>query len=1508
MEAQRKMENLGHGLVAVKINNGVYLSWRITGQEWRGTSYNIYRDGVKITPTPITGASNYLDITGNLSSSYTITSVHDGIENNPEEKATSVLPKPSINIRLKDIPKIEGVPDTYYALYSINDVVAGDLDGDGEYELIVKRINEGYNPLKPFENKYYTLFDAYKLDGTFLWRINIGPNLFHNVELNAFVFDLDGDGKAEVIMRTSEGTIDGKGNILEDLGNAEGEPQPDGITNYRDLMQNNGQWFEYKGPEYLSLFNGQTGEMMDRIDHIARQPVSQWGPAGTQPGGLAHRACKYHYAAPYLDGKKPSLLVTRGIYYRTKMETYDIVHKKFVKRWSWDSGTGSYCGQGNHNMSIADVDDDGRDEIIYGSMTIDDNGQELYSTGLGHGDAIHVGDFDPYRKGLEVFACLEDSPNWGSTLRKAENGEILYQYIYGNDLGRCMAANISNEYYGAEIWPTAGGVYSSSERRYIPLPDGYSTNFRIFWDGDLLDELVDHIFNSTEGKGVGIVQKLMGGSWQNLLQTIGYYSCNYTKGTPCLQADILGDWREELIYRNGDESEISIFMTTIPTDYRIYTLMHDMQYRQAIAWQMGGYNQPPHPSFFLGEKEGITVPPPPVMDNQKLVFKPGSTVWGQGSTNWIKDDAPASYEDNKDLLFDVTGHATGIQLSGLVTPRTMTLNSPDDYSMDMSNGTLGGTMTLIKQGSGTFSFNGKHSYSGNTEIWDGLVCFSGTLSNSPVWINRFAQLSSNGNLGKGLLMEYGSVLYPGGKDMVDSLLISAGNVEWKKKASIVFDLGNNFKSDKVILKEGTLKIENGVEFELNSLVGAVPEGDYVLAIAPHLEGIPDSVLLRGMADKVKILSYKDGKLILTIKGTRPSASIVWTGSNTGAVWNFASDDNFSLDGDKTIFVAGDQVIFDDTALSKTVNLSGSLTPASITVNNISDAYTIQGDGVITGTASLLKKGTAKLTLKGKHDFTGAVVVKDGILALESLPYLSNNSSIGQKSDNPDLFVLDGGVLTTTTAATSERALKIGSGGGTISTNSNITWNAPIVGTTMYKSGSFNLNLGAVNNLDTLKIKGGTVILTAENVVPARNIVLTNGVLQCYDNSYTYSTATWNLVVDGKGTVSLDSRCDYNGKLSGAGELTLKSPFVRSYLNGDWSAFTGKIIATTSAKSADLSFNNNYGLPYAELAVNGALNVFNNKSKAFSLGALSGTTAGSLTGSIVWTIGNKNINTAFNGTITNGAIVKVGTGTLTLTGANTYTGGTTINEGKLLVANSTESALGSGEVIVNTSGTLAGSGSIRGKVKVTSGGIIQPGNHSSPSTSDWIATLMFAQGLTLNAGATIDLDVSNDLSSDLLVVEGTFVVDGVLNINSVSTNLALPVGSKLQLFDLSKANVIGSFSTLKLPQTNDGTHWDISNLLKDGTIEVVANSSGIIQEQATKISVIPNPASNYIVVSDRLLEGKHCQISFYKLNGRLSLTTESSVGQKIDIAKLPSGSYLLKILLNNKLYISKLIKQ
>jgi len=1472
---QRIMENLDRGLIAAQTADGVYINWRITGQEWFGTAYNIYRDGQKLNATPITGASNYTDPAGSLTSQYQVSAIIDGVEQTLCP-AVAVQPNPWIEITLAPIPKIDGVPDSYYESYVTNDITTADLDGDGAYDYIVKRINTAYDPAKPFENQYYSLFEAYRSDGTFMWRIDLGPNIISDVEMNVIAFDFDGDGKAEVVTRTSEGTKDGLGNIIPDLGNAMGQPVPDGKTNYRDRFQQNSSWYEYEGPEYLSLFDGETGEMLDRIDHIARQPVDQWGSSGMSAAQLAHRACKYHYGAPYLDGIHPSLLITRGIYHRIKMATYNIVNKKFVPIWTFDSENGPYSAQGNHNYSIADVDNDGRDEIVYGSMTIDDDGKGLYTTQLGHGDAIHVGDFDPYRKGLEVFACLENSPYYGTTLRTAETGEILLQYIKGSDCGRAIAANFTDRYLGSELAPSALGTFSASERRDLPSLGG-SQNFRIYWDGDLLEELVDHNnFTEALGKGVGKVQKYTDSGWKDILVTTGYYSNNYTKGTPCLQADLFGDWREELIYKSDDESKIRIYFTTDSTKYRIYTLMHDMQYRQAIAWQMCGYNQPPHQSYFLGEAEGMTVPPPPVMSNGRVV--------GQ-------------FENGKDLLFDVSSNTgSAISLNSVVSPRNFYVNSPTDYVFDMSAGKLSGTMRFVKQGSGSLTFNGTHDYTGATELWDGLTVFSGQLTASDVEMNRFAELRISGSLGKNVVMDYGSILY------IDNSLTVGQDFTAKDGSIIEFDLqsgsyDNIAVGGKLTLGKTVLKIKT---------TGDLPEGEYILFTAPTFEGDTENIIIEGLESQITSLAFADNKLVLYVKNMRSAAAVVWKGDKAGALWNTAIDENFTLGGSPTYFSVGDAVTFDDSAISKTVNKVGSLQAGSIDVNSSAD-YVIQGDGKIAGSASLTKSGGGKLTLSGTNDYSGATIVTGGTLAVEQMPYLSYTGSIGAVSSNPELFVLDGGILTTSVFSgtlKSARALKIGSNGGTLNTNINYEWDAVIAGGTLTKTGNGSLTLFGANTYNKTILKSGSIILKTEEANPGKNIVIENGTLTCLDNMNTYSSASWNIEVPegGNATINLDSRCTYTGTLTGSGILNIKSPYVRSDLNGDWSNFSGTINANSDTDGGDLRFNNNYGLAKAELNLAGKLSVYNNAGTAFAIGALSGGSADTKLIDEAWTVGAKNTNTTFNGIIAGSSLIKTGTGALKLTNANTYSGATTVNGGYLLAMNTTGSATGTGSVSVANTAAIGGKGIIDGNVTIGNSATICSGDPTATTWLDKTGTLTLNKNLTMNG--TLRLAVRNGAgyACGKIIVKGNAAFNGNLVLEIADGAEQFPLGVELTLLDL-RGTVSGSFSTLSLPATVAGTVWNTDELLTSGKIKVVLMSPINSINDAGNM-IYPNPADDLIEID----YASSVFVEIFSLSGVKIMEKTVLPKEKIDVTSLSKGIYLITIKDNGLKINRKLIKK
>lgn len=599
----RQMEYLNRGLVAVKVTSGVYLSWRFLGTDVASTGFNIYRNNVKITATPITATTNYTDASGTTTSVYKVLPVLNGVEDTVGVKTVTPWTAQYKSIQLKRPANGRTEPNKYGSTgkaasgsypngqpygYSPNDCSVGDVDGDGEYEIIVK-----WDPSNSQDNSYYGItgkvyIDAYKLNGTFLWRIDLGKNIRAGAHYTQFlVYDFDGDGLAEVICKTAPGTIDGKGKNV--LMNGD-----DPTADYRsiDTTQITGSRMVgtvLNGPEYLTLFDGKTGAELNTIAYNPpRGSLSNWGDT------YGNRSDRFLACVAYLDGVHPSAVMCRGYYARTTLASYDVQNKKLVQHWFYDSGTiagiGAY-GQGNHNLSVADIDSDGKDEIIYASCVIDDNGTLLYRTGLGHGDAMHVSDMDLDNPGLEVYTVHEETAAaYGFELHDAKTGTILWGGYTGADNGRGMAGDVDSRYPGFESWSSLGdGTYTS--KGVLISGSKPSTNFRVYWDGDLQDELLD---------GVKIT-KWTGSVSSTLLTGSGVSSCNSTKATPNLCADILGDWREEVIlWETSDSSKIRIYTTTTATTNRLFTLMHDPVYRLAIAWQNAAYNQPPHLGFYIG--------------------------------------------------------------------------------------------------------------------------------------------------------------------------------------------------------------------------------------------------------------------------------------------------------------------------------------------------------------------------------------------------------------------------------------------------------------------------------------------------------------------------------------------------------------------------------------------------------------------------------------------------------------------------------------------------------------------------------------------------------------------------------------------------------------------------------------------------------------------------------------------------------------------------------------------
>jgi rhamnogalacturonan endolyase len=578
------VERLDRGVVAVVVSGGVYVGWRMMGFEYDSAnptriSYNIYRNGT--LAGNVTNSTNYQDAAGNAQSMYTVRAVIDGVEG---AASAPVTPWAQNYLRIPITPPS--------SIYSANDASTGDADGDGVYEIYLK-----WDPNDAKDNSQSgvtsnVFIDCYKLDGTRLFRVDLGPNIRAGAHYSQpVVQDFDGDGKAELAVKTAPGTKDATGAYLK-LGPAANDTDT--------MIYRNSDGYVLTGPEYLTVFNGQTGAELATVNFdVARGTVSSWGDS------YGNRVDRFLSTAAYLDSSGlPSFIMARGYYTRATMTAWNYRNGQLTQLWKFDSNTTPrdsmnrpYTGQGSHHMTVGQTDSDPQLEILFGAMAVDNTGMGLCSTGYNHGDAEHLGDLVPSRPGLEMFMCNEDGSHPAYHVRDARTCAIIAAGpVNGADTGRCVAGDVSASSPGAEMWASSvTGLFSATSGANVGTKPSQQ-NFLIWWDADESRELEDGT----------TITKFGGGSLQTCSQCA---SNNSTKSTPTLTADLLGDWREEIIWRESNNTGLRLYTTTTVTTRRIYTLMHDPTYRMQVSAEQTAYNQPPHTGFHIGS--GMVAPPNP---------------------------------------------------------------------------------------------------------------------------------------------------------------------------------------------------------------------------------------------------------------------------------------------------------------------------------------------------------------------------------------------------------------------------------------------------------------------------------------------------------------------------------------------------------------------------------------------------------------------------------------------------------------------------------------------------------------------------------------------------------------------------------------------------------------------------------------------------------------------------------------------------------------------------------
>ncbi len=1474
---QRYADKIDRGLVAVPSEtSGNLVSWRVLGEEYYDVTYNLYCNGSLLAGG--LEASCYNHSAGTASSQYQVAAVVRGVE---QEKCDPVMrwENAVLTIPVQEIVGRDGTNVNEH--YTLNDISLGDLTGDGVVEFIVKRPCDVLFDVT--QTNCYNVLDCYDRFGNRLWWIDLGPNMAYDSEFDAVCYDWDEDGKAEVILKGADNMIihhsDG---TTTEIGDMTLDTRYDGMSS------------TISGNEYLLYLEGATGKPYpigsDDCPYYIDYPnergvVADWGDE------YGKRCRRQYFGAAYFDGRHPSIFLGRGCYTKHLMKAFDVDHTthKLSLRWAWECNVSSspWYGQGYHNFQIADVDWDGRDEVLLGAMVIDDNGLGLSTTGLGHGDAQHCSNFDPYSHGQQQFVCCENSPS--NCYSDATTAEIRYRTVGSSDDGRALMANFTNDYPGSVGRSVSSGWISSVKNKEISALGGDAfvgwgdLNQRIYWDGDLCDEY----FDSPGTEGYGVIYKPAGAGRWNFRDS----KCNnWTKNNPGAIADIYGDWREELVMRNQTNTALLVYTTPIVTTYRLPTLWSDHQYRNAIVWQEIGYNQPPHKSYFVGEMEGITQAPPPLIMTGRTEVPNGGTisttdehliVCEMNSTNISIDANGASPYI---VTFYVPSWVQGNAASN-------TTSKPDPtyeyYTCDVTGGPLTGSTRLVKQGDGILNLpKVDMTYIGETNIWAGTLNFDGTLKNSSLWLNRFAELNSDGGTFRSIKADYGSTIRPGGEDNYGSLTVDTLAMGFGSRLQLEVS-SDGTQADKVTASLLTIETKTGSAWEnfgptylepvieivpqLASGEEALPEGTYTLGTISNVDGDLEDIKIEGLAGRKKSLSIVGGALTLTIEGTRDAATAYWEGSES-TTWDTANSESFNVEGETDLFVSGDSCVFDDSATSFSVALSDELYPGSVTVNS-SKTYTFKGRGSLTGEMTFTKLGTGTLTMGNDNTYTGVNTISGGTVRVSSLSNSTqaygNLGAVGSSN----IVIENGATLQATSAVSNDKPIKVqGDEGGIISASSDFSQNAAVSGTTLTKSGSGTLKFYKANSsLDTLVVSAGAV--EACTGTPAKTVVFQGGSL--YDDVQSTSHAIY-VPKGSKGTWYLTTTyyTAYANKLTGEGTLAIepRNTVNRVRITGDWSDFYGTINFTNTSICLPLDMSTSAS--HATLNIGSGAFV-TNVAKTLTIGAVTGNgtleqpvsnfqSQADQTGTNTWQIGNSDGNDfTFEGAITDVsstyccAFAKVGDCKMTFKGTGSFHGTARVNAGELcLNSTSTSAMLGSGTLTVAKGGTLSGKGVLgNSTVTVSSGGTIRSGTSETSSNGE-----LQLSGKNLTVNGTAQTYVASQYLYSTFTGIGTLKLNGTLLLKG-KDGLALAEGTEIQLFEAS-AITLGDDLQLDLcePNASQGYTWDTSRL-DEGVLVV-----GPAPESVQSIHASSLDDADIYTLSGMKVQGKPRRQGIYIVNG------------------------------------------
>ena len=1537
LSAQRKMEKLDRGVVAVRNTTGnFFVSWRFFATDPENIQFNLYAKktggaGFAKLNSNLLTMTNFSPSTGNVAAGTQlyVTPVINGVEGAP----SGIFTVPSNGFTTYrsaylDIPFNPLLDGLEIWQYSTKFCWPVDLDGDGEYDFVVDRLSTTGGSHK---------IQGYLRDGTLLWTVDMGPNvsICQGQDDMVIAYDMDGDGKGEVVIKSSDGTKFANGKGVH--GSTTLDTDNDGIIDYSIQNVKN-------PPQYITVIDGMTGVEKNSIE--MKYPSNYTSTNKAIFMGTDYSNLNGHMAITYLDGKHPSV----GFIYKTRTSV-DQYHWYYASAYGYDKAgnwvnwynweRGKLDAAEGHSIRVADVDLDGRDELLDIGYGIKYDGTVAFNAHISHGDRFRVGDINPERPGLETFAIGQNSGSMlGQILYDSGTGEAIKKYYLSGvgDVGRGECMDVDSTRLGYEFWSTMANIYDAKGNVLFegntPFPfEG------VWWDGDLAREELA----SADGSGFNAdIRKysMSTHSFDNRLIEFAKMTNWQVKsewGTrPMFFGDISGDWREEIVLEKkgsvliGDSTYATCpgfvaFSTDYPTSNRIYCLMQNPAYRMQATTR--GYYQSAFPDFYLG----YNMPTPPISPIQKakLTWTSG-TAFDKSSANFVLDDekTTSAFTDGDDVMFDISGgNTSAIQLNSDLAPSKLWAINPLGHDFTLSGtGKLTGAMELVKSLNGSFILNGNHTYTGKTTISEGSVFVNGSLA-SPVVVLAKGTLGGNAVLNGGITLNPalnieggrlspGNGLVPGklGKMTINSNVVMAGKVNVQLDI-LPFDA---YKNDSLVIN-GDLTLSGVNNVVINTESGVLPAGTYsLIKWTGTLTGSVSNFAIAGINGLPVALIIENNTLKLVVNSTRSAGTVTWTGKESSS-WDFLSA-NFKITGSPTYFVNSDSVQFNDTASVKTVTLKDNMTTSGTYFTNNTN-YVLNGSGGITGSGDFVKTGNGLLDIQTTNNtYTGKTILSNTVIQVAALGDGGAASSLGSATVDPANFSMTNSRLIVNAVTTNSNHCITLNGTDTINvpkSNGVVSISGIVSGAgKLVKNGPGQLNFsGNVANTYTggTIINGGNLALGTvtmnTSALGTGPVTLENGgkITMFYNTADYNQKPTWSLTIAANQTGSLvaSGRCAISGSISGAGTLNYTVPYVRADLVAGGANFTGKLVIFNGGSGNCRITTNTIGFPLANVHLANAVDLSayaaigassSSTTTIVKTGSISGV-AGSTIGAGIWQTGTDNRDAVFAGVFKDGATVtKSGTGAWTLSGANLMTSSFTINGGKVIATNTTGSATGTGTVYVNNGGTLAGTGIISGSVVIGSGAFLAPGIST-------IGTLTLGTNLVLQTGSKTTVKVLGILN-DKIAVTGTAVLKGTLEL--INSGSAYKSGNSYTIF--SAATASGAFDAISPVTPGAGLKWNTSRIT-EGIISVDL-ADGIEDISGSNIRVYPSPIHDFCFVSIGGLNGEVKVELISEVGVVVSSRITSSVVQnyKLEMNGMQPGLYFVKVTnSNNQSFLRKVIK-